>query len=102
MAPQQFAELTSNDVVDVHKPAAFINPLTGKEVDSDNVDRLIDVYEQLKAKADEYYAGVNAIKALLARKTTGDAKTRRVEGKRRVAKLEFPSGKFEQSVLKDI
>lgn len=79
----------------------LICPITGEVVDKDDVDALISTYERSKRINDRCYAVMLEIRLLLAAKTEGDAKTRRVRGKTRAAKVEFPSDSWDQSLLKE-
>lgn len=79
----------------------FINhPLGGDRVSVADIDGLIDLYEEADNLDKSLYACKCEIRAALAKLTEGDAKTRRVQGKRRRAKVEMPDVKFDQSVLK--
>lgn len=76
-------------------------PLTGEIIEPNDVDGLIDCYERLKLKNDQIYAVLLKIRLALAAQTEGDAKTRRVQGRRRRAVVEMPSESWEQSILKE-
>jgi hypothetical protein len=76
-------------------------PLTGEIVSLDDIDGMIDLYENLKEKSDAAYACLIALRVALAKKTEGDARTRRIRGKRRAAKIEIPADSWDQSLLKE-
>lgn len=80
----------------------IINPLTGEIVSRQDADGLIDVFDQIKAVNDRLYAVKLELQHALYALTTGDAKTRRVQGKRRKAKVERPDDGFDQSILKEV
>ena len=77
-------------------------PLTGELIERDDVDGLLDLYERLKQVNDQVYATLIQIRNTLYEQTEGDAATRRIQGRRRAAKLELPSVSFEQSILKEL
>ena len=75
-------------------------PLSGELVSIKDADGLIDLYERLKAKNDAIYSAIVRCRQALADLTEGDAATRRVQGKRRRAKITMPDVSFEQAELK--
>lgn len=77
-------------------------PLTGELIARDDVDGLIDMYERLKKTGDMVYAVQIEIRNTLYSQTEGDAATRRIQGRRRAAKIELSAVSFEQSVLKEL
>lgn len=79
----------------------LIDPLTGEVLDRDDIDGLISAYARLKSVNDRCYAVLLELRRILASKTEGDAKVRRVRGRSRVAKVEFPSDSWDQSLLKE-
>jgi hypothetical protein len=76
-------------------------PLTGELVSVRDVDSLIDLYERCKIAGDRLYAVRQAAQRALHDLCEGDAKTRRVRGRRRQAKVETPSDGWDQSILKE-
>lgn len=96
--PQAPAELS---VVEVN-PAALTNPVSGEIVDPESIDDLISCYEQIDRFDKAIYAVKQRIKSLLLAKTEGDAVTRRVQGEKRIAKLELPAESFDQTTLKQL
>lgn len=82
------------------EPTGITNPLTGLPVDVDNVDELVDCFEHVKNVADECYATKRRVAERLAKLTSGDKKTRRIEGERRRAKVEMPSTAWDQKLLR--
>ncbi len=78
------------------------NPLSpGEFVSVLDIDGLIDMYEQLDSADKRIYGAKLRIREALAGLTEGDAKTRRVKGKRRTAKITMPDDGWEQSILKE-
>ena len=78
------------------------HPLSpGEIVDCQDIDGLIDMYEELDHVDKQIYGTKLRIREALAKMTEGDAKTRRVRGQRRKAKVTMPSDSWEQSVLKE-
>lgn len=73
----------------------------GEVVDRDDPDALIDAFEKVR----EIEIAVDALKAQLrkaiAQKTTGDTKTRYLQGKRRKAKIVFPDDQWDQGKLRE-
>jgi hypothetical protein len=84
-------------------PGFLLNPLTEAIIPPDDVDQMIDAYQEMKAFGDRLYAAQIAIRTKLAAITEGqtEAKTRRVQGRRRKAKIEMPSPGWDQSILKE-
>lgn len=84
-------------------PGFLLNPLTEAIIPPDDVDQMIDAYQEMKAFGDRLYAAQIAIRQKLADITKGqtEAKTRRVQGRRRKAKIEMPSPGWDQSILKE-
>ena len=64
-------------------------------------DELIDCLERVNKHDSRIYACKQHIRMALAKLAEGEAKTRRVRGKRRRAKLEFPGSSWNQSILKE-
>ena len=79
----------------------LIDPTTGELVALDNADELIDCLERVNKHDSRIYACKQHIRMALAKLAEGEAKTRRVRGKRRRAKLEFPGSRWNQSILKE-
>jgi hypothetical protein len=73
----------------------------GEILDPANIDQLIDVYEQATAVANEAYAIQRWIRQRALELTHGDAKTRRLVGRRRKAKLTMPDDAWDQGRLKE-
>ncbi len=80
----------------------IMNPFTGEITQVDDIDGLITLYEGLDRVNKQAYAVMVRVRELLASKTEGEARTRRIYGERRKAKLEFPSESFTQSELKTL
>jgi hypothetical protein len=92
-APRQ-APLASDDDI--------VCPLTGEVIAPDDIDGLIAMLDRVKSIGDRLYAVQMRLRNLLASKTEGDAVTRRIRGKKRLAKVTMPDVSFEQSILKEL
>lgn len=79
----------------------IVDPLTGEVIDREDADALIDAFERINEHAKEVYAAKTDVASAIADLTSGDAKTRRVKGQRRKAKVEMPSATWNQSKLKE-
>jgi len=77
------------------------SPLDGMLVAVDDPDGLIDLYEQLDLFDKHLYATKLKIREALAALTEGDAKTRRVMGKRRAAKVTMPADSWDNGILRE-
>lgn len=77
-------------------------PITGELIDADNIDGLIDCYERVKTANAALYPVELEIRQLLAAQTEGQAKTRRVRGLKRIAKIEMPDDSWDQPALRNI
>lgn len=88
---------------DTSADAAIIDPTTGELVELHDVDQLIDCLERVEAHDRLIYSIKSQVKqaiaALADRKD--DAKTVRVRGHRRRAKIEFPGTTWDNSKLKE-
>lgn len=91
---------TISEVIAAAGPSLIACPLTCEVIDTTDVDALIDCYERVSRLDAKLYDAKVAIRHALADMTEGDAKTRRVRGKRRQAKVEFPSDSWDQSILR--
>lgn len=78
----------------------IMNPFTGEIIRLDDIDGLIGLYEGLDKVNKQAYAVMLRIRESLAARTEGDAKTRRIRGETRLAKLEWPAESFTQADLK--
>ncbi len=86
----------------VGHPLLF-NPETGKRLDPDDPDALIDALEIVKRNLSMCFDHKGAIEeALFARVSKLTTKTRRVKGDRRVARIEMPDRKQDSARLKVI
>jgi hypothetical protein len=97
------AALIADDPLPDSDPGFLLNPLTEAIIPPDDVDQMIDAYQEMKCFGDRLYAAQIAIRTKLADITKGqtEAKTRRVQGRRRKAKIEMPSPGWDQSILKE-
>lgn len=84
-----------------HEPQTEIELVDGEVIDATDPDAVIDAYEQIEALDRKVYAVKVQLKQALAVLSTGEAKTRRVGGKRRLVVLTMPSAGWNQSVLKE-
>ena len=96
------AESSDGDEVPSMADRDIVNPFTGEITTVDDIDGLITLYEGLDRVNKQAYAVMVRVRELLAAKTEGEARTRRIYGERRKAKLEFPSESFTQSELKTL
>lgn len=80
----------------------FIDPITGEIVDTKDIDGLIDSYERICNLDSSLYVAKQRIRESLAALSEGPAKTRRVQGHRRKAKVEMPADSWDQTKLKQI
>lgn len=80
-----------------------VSPIDGQCVATDDIDGLIDLFEQLDRHDKEVYAAKLRIRQLLQGMSEGDgtSKTRRVRGRRRQAAIVMPDDNWEQSVLRE-
>lgn len=81
-------------------PTEVVDPW-GECISLTDPDSLIDAYERISNFDAKCFAVKQQIRQALGNLTEGDAKTRRVQGKRRKAKVEFPGTKWDQSKLKE-
>lgn len=92
-------------------PCAFANlpPIiraivrTNLSINNNDPDSLIDTFAAFREASDLIYSNLVNIRMRLAAMTEGQstAKTRRIQGKRRRAKIEMPSDGWDQSILKE-
>lgn len=83
-------------------PAAeVVDPLTGEIVSTTDADALIELWARLREIDAQIYAAKTATARALASLTTGDAKTRRVQGQRLRCVVEMPSTNWDNSRLKE-
>lgn len=81
----------------------LFNPKTGKKLDPDNVDELIDALEQIKLHLARAYDHKNVIDAAIFEHAKRlKTKTRRVKGEHRTAKIEMPDERQDNARLKVI
>jgi hypothetical protein len=80
-------------------PAEIECPLTGEIVRLSDADGLIDLFERVKRTGDICYAVQMKCREALAAMSEGDTKTRRVRGRRRLAKITMPDDAWENSLL---
>ena len=92
-AEPRLPEFGSNEMLD---------PSTGEIISLTDVDAMISCLERVKQVNDQAYACQVQLRNALAGLTEGDAKTRRIRGKTRIAKVEMPSDSYDQKVLKHI
>lgn len=94
-------ELEAEEQETAKAEPGFRNPLNGEIVPPDDVDALIDAYEQADAALRKLRSFTGAIRQRLFELSEGDTKTRRIRGNRRRAKVERPDDVWEQSILKE-
>lgn len=84
-------------------PSEIIDPTTGEVIDRSNIDSMVNAYERVEAKCRELYTAKRQLAYAMYDQTQGsDAKTRRIEGENRKAKIERPDDAWDQSILKEI
>lgn len=88
---------------DVLASALLMNPNTGKRVDPDDIDGLIDALEIVKQHMTRVFTHKAVLEeALFARVSELKTKTRRVKGERRKVRIEMPSDRQDNDRLKVI
>lgn len=88
------------------QPAPFIHtelisPIDGECVEIDDIDGLISLYEKCKAMNDACYAVQLAIRQTFWSMSEGTAKTRRVRGLKRIAKVVQADDSWDQAALRE-
>ncbi len=78
-----------------------INPLTGSIVYLDDIDSVIAGCSKAKDELAELRSHERLLRERAASFTSGDAKTRRIQGHSLRAKVEMPDLSWDQSVLKE-
>ena len=78
------------------------HPLTGRVIDTDDPDELIDLFEELKEIDGRLYVAKIEIQRSLAARCENKKKTERVAGRRRVARIEHPSTTWNNAKLKEV
>lgn len=81
--------------------AEIVDPTTGELVDLADADQLIDCLERIERRDSILYSAKLRVRMAIAALSEGDAKTRRVRGRRRRAKLEMPEANWNQGKLKE-
>lgn len=82
-------------------PTEIENPIDPELISTTDVDALIDAIEAwTKLDKEIYAAKTMAIRALVAL-TDSDARTRRIQGRRRKAVIEMPGTNWDNSKLKE-
>jgi len=90
------------ETVEPDESSHLVDPLDGRLINIEDVDSLIDAYEQAKEASTALYAWQNKLRETLGNKATGDAKSQRVRGRRRIVKVTKPSETWDQSILKEV
>lgn len=79
------------------------SPLDGRLIDKADPDAIIDAYEEAKQALDSLYQYQRELRAAAAELVKdGDGKTRRIKGRKRLAKLTMPTESWNQSILKEV
>ena len=86
---------------DAQAPPGIYDPSTRKYVDPSDADALIDLFARMDNYAREAYRTKQDAAHALAELTEGDAKTRRVKGNRRSAKVTMQDDGWDQSMLQE-
>lgn len=79
----------------------LIDPTTGEILDTSDADQLIEAYMRIEDRDREIFAAKCEIRRAIGALTTGDAKTRRVRGRRFRCKVTMPDERLDQSKLKE-
>lgn len=82
-------------------PAEVVDPLTGEIVPVTDADALIELWTRLREIDQQIYAAKTATARALAALTTGEARTRRVQGQRLRCVVEMPPTNWDNSRLKE-
>lgn len=90
--PESDGSMPDNVIIDI---------FDGRVIENDDADSLIDAYEQAKEAAEIIAQWQRKLRESLASLSEGDTKTRRVRGKRRVAKVVTPDNSWDQSILRE-
>lgn len=80
-------------------PQEILDPTSGELIQPTDVDGLIALYGKLKERSDAIKVMQYQIREALAAMTTGETKTRRVEGAAHAGKLEWPSDEWDDAEL---
>jgi hypothetical protein len=83
-------------------PVELVDPTTGEILDLADADTLISSFERVSIQANVFWEAKRKIAHAIAKLTEGEAKTRRVRGKERGAKVEMPDDAWVQSILKEV
>jgi hypothetical protein len=83
------------------RQADSVDPIAGEVIDPTDADALIDFYESMKSLDSQIYVAKQLAAKALAALTTGETKSRRLQGQRRKVKIEMPSTTWENSKLKE-
>ena len=95
LAPAPAEDIAANDGPEI------LDPTTGELVPAGDIDQLIEAFERIKLADAAIYKAKREVQIALADLTEGKAKTRRVRGRRRRAKVEMPDSSWDQSILKE-
>ena len=82
---------------------ALLHPISGELLDTNDVDGLIDAWEDLQALEQRLRAARLAMATALAAQAPreGDCRTTRLRGNRRKVRIEYPADSWDQSMLKE-
>jgi hypothetical protein len=83
-------------------PGEFIDPTTGLVVNPSDVDSMVEMYGRVESECRKFYDLKRKIAQAMFERTTGNAKTRRLEGEKHRIRLEKPDDYWDQSILKEI
>jgi len=81
---------------------SVMNPITGVMVDMDDIDAVIKACDECKTLAADLKTFDDMLRRRAVEFTTGDAKTRRIQGQTLRAKIEMPDETWDQPVLKSL
>ena len=80
----------------------LIDPTTAEVIDRADADALISAWERCDAEAAKLYAARGHFATAIAALTTGDAKTRRLRGETRLARIEMAKDSWSQQILREL
>src|SRR5690348_11876578 len=72
----------------------------GQLIDPNSIDELCERYDAIKGQAEKLEVALLLLRSAIAKKTEGDAVTRRVAGRHWRAKVTMPDEKLDQQTLK--
>lgn len=84
----------------LHVP--LFDPLSGEIYDDAPVDRLVELYLYAKNMRQQFSDFEDSLRRKMGSMAEGNAKTRRLAGETRLVKIEMPSDRWSNSILKPL